>query len=341
MTANGDLPAEGTAVETTPATYDQQVKGISDLLEDPDTPDLQESDEDTEAVADDPAGEDGAEDAEDVDGDKAEDGPQDDYAGGRFAADNAKVRLEDGTVISVSDLKRNNLFQRDYTVKTTELAETRKQIETKASEVDQYAQSLNQERDYILWYAENYMVKEPPQFDGDPSTNPVGYLNHLKAEKAWEQQQQLRSYFFNAKTQQDQQTSAQAEKAARERADQEWSALQKADATFTDRQKATAWYSSAIADASTHYGISEQDIRNAFTTNHGLVLALKDALAYRRLKAKAPEVTTQLQKRPAMVKGGKRAAPGAQDARARQARSERLRQSGSMEDFVSAVQDLL
>ena len=64
----------------------------------------------------------GPDDAEaDAGDDEQDDGPDDVGADGDFVSKDAKVRLDDGTVITVGELARNNLFQRDYTRKTEEL----------------------------------------------------------------------------------------------------------------------------------------------------------------------------------------------------------------------------
>ena len=336
MTTNSDLPGEGTAVETTPETYNQQVEGIANLLDDPDDePDLQQADQDPEAAPDAPEGEaEKAEDAEEVEAKEPDDGPQDEpeIKGGRFAPDSAKVTLDDGTVITVAELKRNNLFQRDYTVKTTELAETRKVIESKKSEVDQLAQSLNQQREYVLWFAENYLPKQP--HPSEMQADPIGYMQR---KEAWEQGQQVLQHFVRTKQQETEQQQQQALKASQERAQSEMKALLERAPDLRDVSKRTAFFQTAVTSAAEHYGFSEPEIRAI--GDHRLILALKDALAYRSLKTKAPQVVEQVQKKPAMVTGGKRAAPGAQDTRDRLVRSERLRKDGSLEAGAAALMD--
>jgi len=119
-------PADAGTVDDAPLSINEGVENLTSLLADPET-DLP-TDQEDEAIAEADDGEDPDVDvSEDVDPDEAaedSDGPQDaDIKGGGFAPDTAKVTLEDGTVISVADLKRNNLFQRDYTRKTQELAQ--------------------------------------------------------------------------------------------------------------------------------------------------------------------------------------------------------------------------
>jgi hypothetical protein len=337
MTPNGDLPDTGTAVDTTPD--EDPIEALSELLDDPETPDPDGQERTNEADADDPYGEAAAADAENVDGDQPDDGPDAEIKGGRFAPDSAKVTLDDGRVTTIAELKRNNLFQRDYTKKTEAVKAEREAVETLKSEYSQLAQSLNQQREYVAWFAENYLPKQPEPFNGDPNTNPVGYLNYLKQEKAFEQAQAVLNYFQQAKQQEAQHAEHETVRERQERAKAEFGKFIERAPDLRDQTKLNAFYQSAINGGAEHYGFSEQEIRGI--EDHRMVLALRDALAYRRLKSKAPEVPQQLQKRPAMVKGGKRAGPGAQDARSRQVRTERLRQSGSDADFIAAIEDLL
>ena len=78
----------------------------------------------------------------------------------------------DGEEITVEELKRGNLRQRDYTRKTQELAETRRQMETQAQEIEreraQYAQMLPALQQRI----EQSVEQEPDWdtlYDADPA----------------------------------------------------------------------------------------------------------------------------------------------------------------------------
>jgi 5-formaminoimidazole-4-carboxamide-1-beta-D-ribofuranosyl 5'-monophosphate synthetase len=70
-------------------------------------------------------------------------------------------------------------------------------------------------------------------------------------------------------------------------------------------------------------------------------LILRDAMRYRKALAKAPEVNRQVQAKPAMAKGGKRADPNARVSSDQRARSERLRKDGSLENGVARLMDLI
>jgi hypothetical protein len=61
---------------------------------------------------------------------------------------------------------------------------------------------------------------------------------------------------------------------------------------------------------------------------------------YRKALAKTGEVTKQVQAKPVVAIGGRRADPKARVSAQKQARSERLRSTGSIDDFAAAVMDL-
>jgi len=340
MANDNNLSGEPGPDVTTPQSYDEQIEDISDLLDDPETDPVEEL-EDSEAAKptpeddDDPLGlEVEAEDVDEADAEDPDGSEEPEIKGGRFAPDSAKVTLEDGTVITVADLKRNNLFQRDYTKKTTELSAEREQITALKSEVDQDAQQLSQFREYATWYAENFLIKQPTP----PATEDdfVGWHNyrlemdkynaHAQAYQAFQEQQQV----------EEQKKTGETQKQAKTRFAHERDALLKAMPVLKDPVKGKATWDAIVSGASEHYGITAQEVNTV--GDHRMLVALRDALAYRRIKAKAPQVQAQVAQKPAM-KPGKRAAPNAAISKERQVRSERLRNSGSFEDGIAALQD--
>jgi hypothetical protein len=342
--ADNNLSASAEPDVTTPAqTFDEQVEDLSNLLGDPET-DLPEDDQDEAAApvdpveeeedplfADDDAEDVGTEDAEDSDGSE-----EPEIKGGRFAPDSAKVTLDDGTVITVADLKRNNLFQRDYTKKTTELTAEREQVTALKSEVDQYAQSLNQSREYLAWYAETHLPKDPGRFAGDPVRDPVAYMQWQQQRDTWLEHQQAYQAFQQQKADDDQRKTGETQKQAQARLQREREALIKALPVLKDPVKGQEAWNSLVKGAVEHYGYSAEEV-NALS-DHRYALTLRDALAYRRIKAAAPKVQEKV-RQPAPVRPGKRAAPDARESQGRKVRSERLRTSGSFEDGVAALQD--
>ena len=339
--ADDNLPASTGPVDNAPLSFDDAVGKLSALPIDDLESDPVTEGEETEQAADDPQI-DAEPDAEDVETEASaeeQDGPQEDYAGGRFAADTAKVKLDDGTVISVADLKRNNLFQRDYTRKTQEHSEAVKAFESRKAEIDQTAQSLSQTIEYIDWYAQNYLPRAPEPFSGTPDTDPVGYLTYMQKVEQYRQQEGLRTYFQTERQKLlDQQ--ARAEEAQRiETWKAEANLLVQKDKTFADDKARNAFFQEALTSGGKHYGLTEDDLRSL--SNHKQFLILKDALAYRRLQQKAQDAPKEVAKRPVVnANGTRRVPPQNQDARQRQALSERLRKTGSVDDTAALLRNL-
>jgi hypothetical protein len=106
-----------------PLSFDDGVDALTDLMPDPETDLTEEDQAQEEEATEEVEGEEPETDEEATDEEEPEenkDGPG--YESGKFAADTANVRLKDGTVISVQDLKRGFLAQASFTRGTQELA---------------------------------------------------------------------------------------------------------------------------------------------------------------------------------------------------------------------------
>lgn len=345
MTDDNNLPGNepGPDVATAqPDTYEDQVADIADLIGDQFDTDPPEA-EPAEAPAapepeedDDPLGlNDGAEDVEKPQEGEDGDGPQEDYSGGRFAADDAKIKMPDGRVISVGELKaysdsRIKDFQRDYTEKTTAL-------KAKETQVDQRAQSLDEFQEYAAWYAETFLPKAPEPFKGNPDSDPMGYMKWLQERDRWQEHAQAFQQ-FKAKTEaENQQKQQETQQQAQERLQAERDALVKAIPVLKDPVKGKQTWEAIRSGAIQHYGLTAEEFDSI--GDHRILVGLRDALAYRRIKSKAPEVQAQVQAKPAM-KPARRAPAQAAVSKERQNRSERLRSTGRMDAAVASLMDI-
>ena len=120
-------------------------------------------------------------------GDLEVEGEADEQDDAAFDVLSATVEV-DGEEITVEELKRGNLRQRDYTRKTQELAETRRMMEEQAQEIEreraQYAQMLPALQQRI----EQSVEQEPDWdtlYDADPAMA-------AKAERQWRKQNEER-----------------------------------------------------------------------------------------------------------------------------------------------------
>jgi hypothetical protein len=340
--ADDNLSGSPEPVNDAPPTEAELVEDISNLLEDPET-DLPEDEADEAAAEpeqteeeDDPLGlNDKAEDVDEDDADNPDESQNAEIKGGRFAPDSAKVTLDDGTVTTIAELKRGTLFQRDYTKKTQELSEDRKAIEAEREQVSQYAQSLNQFREMASWYAEKHLPKAPEPFDGDPATDPVGYLTWSQKRDEYLAHQQAFQAFQQQKAAEEQRMAGETQQQAKERAAKEQAALYEAMPILKDPVKGKLARETLLNGASEYYGFSEEEAKSF--GDHRMILALRDAIAYRRIKAKAPQVQAEVKRKP--VQSGRRENPRTVDSRGRKERSEQLRNSGSFEAGVAALSD--
>lgn len=343
MTTEGDLPGTGTATDTidTGMTFAEGVSGIADLIEDPET-DLPESNEapgaedDIDFTEGDPGEEDG-DFSEDVgtEGGQEGEGSEADYAGGRFAADNAKVKLEDGSTITIAELKRNNLFQRDYTKKTTELAAEREQVAQTRSQVDQYVQQLNQFREFGEWLVQSVGIQDPGPYTGAPD-DPVAYLQHRQRKDQYDAIANGFAQFQAAQQSHTSVSSQEAERQAQERIRGEIQQLQTKLPALRDPAKNKMFWDRLQKGAAEYYGIPADLVQTI--GDHRMALVLHDAIEGRRLRQAAPKVKEQVQGKPRIVTGSRRGNPQAAQARESQIRAERLRKTG---DFAAGVQSLM
>ena len=344
-----NLPANPGPVDDTPLSQTQGADAIADLLDDSDLdPNPEEDHEakpaaegDDDALLDDEGVDDLEPGAEDAGEDEPEndDGPQNEpYSGGRFAADNAKVTLEDGTVTTVAELKRNNLFQRDYTKKTTELSAEREQITARKSEVDQVAQQLSQEREFLTWFAETNLPKRPEVPTVSATTDPFAHVVYNEQIARYNQMVEAWQTFQSGKQAEEARKTEETTRSRSDRLRGEVARLVEALPILKDAAKRQPFLERLTREAAENYGLEANQVLSA--EDHRMLVVLADANAYRRLKQKTPQVQKEVAAKPHLVTGGKRAAPQAKVSRDRQARVERLRNSGSREAGIAALMDL-
>lgn len=340
---DSNLPDEGTAGDDA-LSFDDGVDAIADSL-DPET-DLEEERRPDETEADDEAD---ADEGEEADSDEEEsdaeatddegqddasegDEPDDDIKGGRFAPDNAKVKLEDGSVVSIADLKRGTLFQADYTRKTQALSEEKKAFEAERQQVSEYSRTLAQQRDFLLQAAQQFLPKQP-----DKSlihTDIIGYQEQLAE---YQEKMGILQQMHQLSTAEQQRQQQEQEQAYRERIKSEADKLVQAMPELKDPATYNKFWNDAVSTMA-EYGFTDEELsQNA--TDHRFFKVFRDLMKYRKARQAAPKVKKDVQSRPVM-KPGKRMDPKAKTSREQAAKSEALRKTGSFEAGVSALMDL-
>ena len=333
---SSDLP-EGTANDTpTSVGFQQGVEDLANILGDPDT-DLNENEVETnEAKTEETAeGEQPEEEADDdaleleADPDSPDDadGP-DEIKGGQFAPDTAKVTLADGSVISVAELKRNNLFQRDYSQKTEALKQERNAFEQDRQSVQAQAHEVTQQRDFVLSIINEFLPPQPTKelLESDL----VGYV---QSKDAWDRINQL-----YALKQQDEQRKVHEDGSNYQQfVHREVGQLYQKLPDLRDPAK-MATFKEEVLDVGADYGFGEDELNGV--ADHRVFLALKDLVRLKKALKKAPQVKQQVEQKPKLISGGKRMDPKARTSREALGRSEQLRKSGSFDAGVASLMDL-
>ncbi|MFC0246413.1 hypothetical protein ACFOLL_04420 [Falsochrobactrum ovis] len=270
--------------------------------------------DDADPLADNEAADD--DQASDDDGDQPSDS-------GRFVSDDGKVRLADGSVVTIGELKRSSLREADYTRKTQELAAHRKELEARYADIAQKAQSFEQQASLAIEILAAHMPQEP-----DISTlrdDPVGY---------WEQKAQ-----YDARLQQLHQLQAARQYAAQEQQarvqheraqylHQQKEALLAAMPELQDPAKANS-FTAELVNTIEVYGFSKEDLGTV--EDHRLFLLARDAMAYRKLMAAKPKAKAKAEGKPPLAPG-RRQGPTAGRKNDRQQDWQRLRNSGGKDE---------
>lgn len=335
MSGTNPAPAAGNDAAL---SFDDGVDALTDVLKDPET-DLteedqaQEGDTEEQVEGDEPEAE-TEEGAEEEQAEEA-DGPQG-YESGKFASDTANVRLKDGSVISVQDLKRGYLSQASFTRGSQENAEERKSLASQKAETEQYARTLQAHRDFLL-QASQHFIPQPPDrslLDQNSSNfNPVGYWA-LKAD-------------YDDKiavlTQLQQAAQSEQDRVSREQAGQQKEFRDKESKRLLELMPDLAkpevyrkFWSDAV-ETMAEYGFSQEELDQI--SDHRFYKAMRDLAAYRKARQKLPAVKEAIKSKPVLT-GQKRMDPKDKTSREKQARGEQLRKSGDFEAGVRSLMDI-
>ena len=342
------MPTETSATRTSDAddgiTFNDGINDITSILNGSDDPvlnpdaerDENENNGDGEASEEDQLQLDDEEQVETEDDDSSSDDQDADPRGGQFVSDKGKVTLDDGTVLTVADLKRNNLFQRDYTRKTTELSMEREQFHKDREFVGQHAQAVAQQRQVMAAFMQKYLPQAP-----DPNmarTDPYGY-GIARAE--YEAKQGEFSQIANAIQYSQVQQNEAYQSELQEIKQTEALKLFERKPNFRDQKKFAEWYHEAGGLMIEKYGFSPQEINDA--TDHRFYLMMDDLRRlHKALNKGQPAVKGQRQERtvhkPRLLAGNNRSGgPVNATNRQRQVLTDRHRKMGTMESGIAKL----
>jgi Skp family chaperone for outer membrane proteins len=248
--------------------------------------------------------------------------------------DETEVTLDDGTKISIAQLKRNNLYQRDYSQKTEALAQQRKQFEQEVQQrVSEVEREIAERRNLIL---DNWQLIVPAKPDMQLlQTDPLAYIEQ---QALYEQ----RIGQLNALHQSQQQESQQAQERQQEEY-QRRAAEQKAKTLevlphLKDATKLKSFYDDVASIGQGLYGVTPDEFKSI--DDHRYYRIFHDAIQYQKIRQKAASVQKQVAGKPKLVQQQRQPQQAIQN-RDRQGRFEALRQTGSIDAAAKSIEDLI
>ncbi len=226
--------------------------------------------------------------------------------------------------VSLKDLESGYMMQADYQRKTAELARARETLTQEVQQMveperQQYAQNLG-----ILQQAVLSLVTPDLQnvdWERLSAEDPARYVQ-LTA-KAQKVQQTLQAI-------QQQQQMAQ-HKAFQDAAEQSKRVL--ADPVNGIQVWGPELYQTLISEASRQYGFRPDEVANV--VDHRMIRVLNDAYAYRKLQSAKPGVEKKVTAVPKVLKPGRPAEQGEQQAKEVKELSARFKKSGNLKDATA------
>jgi len=246
------------------------------------------------------------------------------------AADDALVTLDDGSQVTVKELRRSFLRESDYTKKTTAVKAERDELESQRQQLLERAQAIIAQRDLILEIQQKNIPEMPDSsmLDADP----IGYWQQRTAhEEAVAKFQSLKQAKEREAALMAQEMQAQKQQAvARER---ELLLQKRPELKDPEKLKTVA---SEMADVlNREYGLSPEDYQEL--ADHRAIEVLLDAVAYRKLKAAKPSVQVKLENKPPVLKPTKRVDAVSQGKAAFAEKKAAFKKTGSREALVEVL----
>lgn len=329
-----DTTAPSGSVEASPMSFDEGVTAIESLLGDvPETDSVEDAKaKPADAVTEAPEGDEDAALLSALDDGNEGEAETSEPVAPAAIPDTATVTLDDGTTISIADLKTNHMFQRVFTKKTEELKAERIALhEEHQRKVSEAENEIRQKREFIL---ENWHLIVPKEPVYDPN-DPVGYIEDMAQ---YQERMKMLNSLAQQKQQEEQKTTEQKQaELAEYMAAQKQLLVQKLP-HLKDDGKREAFKKEAHEIGGKVYGITPEELIQIADARYMQVL--HDAIAYQKLKAKAATVQKQVVAKPRLVQQ-QRMAPQTVQERDRQGRFESLRKSGSIDAAARAIEALL
>ncbi len=247
--------------------------------------------------------------------------------------DNYELEI-DGEKITLGQLKRNNLFQRDYSKKTEELARERDALKSESQRLrSEVENEFKQRVEFINQYARKFIPTEPPlellQQD------PMGYF---EAKAKYEQDMNEWKQIEQLNLQEQNQRTEQQEKQAQQYKAEEQAKLLGWVPSLKDEAKRNAFIDDLDKVGIKHYGLTQEEIPQILDARYMRIL--HDAIQYQKALAKAKASKQQLSTKPKLDPKQRMNVSEAQ-GRDRFGRFEELRKDRSLAAAARSIEDLI
>lgn len=244
-------------------------------------------------------------------------------------------QLEDGTEVDLDELKRGYLRQSDYTKKTQEVAEGRKQIEQAFQQREQERQVLAENLNLALSVVEPQLA-ELAGTDWDALAREDAYT-YAEKRALFDQAQARYSKLSESAQSVVQQNQAQTRQQMQQKLQQEAQKLQMAIPDFADPNRGKALKQELNDYATQSLGLSENEAKGI--TDHRMIILMKKAMEFDRLSESGLSVAKKkVSKAPKRsLKPGKPTSKSDKQTQARKQQQAKLRQSGKIDDAVALL----
>lgn len=247
-----------------------------------------------------------------------------------FTALDAKVKLDDGTEMTVSDLIKGNLRERDYRQKTAEIAEQRRSYETRNTQIQQLEQQMAGDREFMVALLQSIMPQKP-----DPSMFSIDPMGYGEQKAYYDARKEQFDYLISQTQQADARKQTEETERLKTLRNSEWEATLDKMPELKDATRLNSFVRE-ISHHGAEYGYTPQELSQV-GLDHRQVLVLRDAIAWRKLQASKSKAVAKAEGRPPVQRGGTRPTPAMQTARDTRAAMDRLTKTGSIKDGVAAL----
>jgi hypothetical protein len=243
----------------------------------------------------------------------------------------AKVKMADGSELTVDELIRGNLRDRDYRQKTMALAEQERSFKAKSEQITQAEQQAATEREFMIQLLQSVMPQRP-----DPAMymhDPIGFGQQ---DLAWRTRKEQLDYLVAQQQQTVQKRQAEEGQRVQQIRDREWQATLEVMPELRDPNKLNS-FAGEISKHAAEYGFAPQEIQQALGLDHRQLLVLRDAIKWRNLQAQKPKAQAKVAGKPPVMKSGTRPTADTQKARDVKSAMDRLKTSGTVKDGIAAL----